>query len=329
MKIASGKFQNWSPFRVYPHERQLFVDWCYMGAERFTEPFFDSTIGQRLKQPFNLLFRHQTPLEFLGEFYEQSPGLAPDGFIFHMSRCGSTLVSQMLAALARNLVISEPPPLDSILRSTTKNPSITDEQRIKWLKWMVSAFGQRRNGEKNYFIKFDAWNTLDLDLITRAFPEVPWVFLYRNPVEVIVSQMRQRGAYMVPGAIEQILPGLHLTEVLQMPPEEYCARVLAKICESAINHAENRRALFVNYNQLPEAVTSVMLKHVRVEYAPEDIENIKSAAHFNAKMPRVPFTPDSSAKRNEASEAARQAAEFWVNPLYEKLENLAESQRAR
>ena len=187
---------------------------------------------------------------------------------------------------------------------------------------MVSAFGQKRNGEKNYFIKFDSWNTLDLDLIFRAFPDVPWIFLYRNPVEVIVSQMRQRGAYMVPGAIEQILPGLDLAKVLQMPPEEYCARILAKICESAINHAENRRALFVNYNGLPEAVTSAMLEHFRVEYAPEDIENIKSAAQFNAKTPQLPFAPDSAAKRSEASEAARKAAEFWVNPLYERLEKI-------
>lgn len=323
MKPAKEKFQNWSPIRVYRHEQQqLFVDWCYMGAERFTEPFFDNTIGNRLLEPFNLLFRHQTPIEFLGEFYEQSPGLAPNGFIFHMSRCGSTLVARMLAALGQNIVISEPPPVDSILRSNEKNPSITDQQRIDWLKWMVSAFGQKRNGGKNYFIKFDAWNTLDLDLITRAFPEVPWIFLYRNPVEVIVSQMRERGALMLPGAIGQILPGIDLTKVLQMPPEEYCARVLARICEGALNHAENQNALFVNYKHLPEAVTSGMLEHFRIDYAPRDIENIKSAAQFNAKVPRKTFAPDSAAKRNEASEAARNAAEKWVNPLYEQFEKI-------
>jgi len=316
------KFRDWMPIRVYFREQQLFVDWCYMGAERFTEPFFDNTIGQRLRTPFNLLFRHQTPVEFLGEFCGQSPGLAPNGFIFHMSRCGSTLVSQMLAALAQNVVISEAPPIDFILRSHTKNPAITDEQRIKWLKWMVGAFWQKRTDEKYYFIKFDSWSILDLDLIERAFPEVPWIFLYRNPVEVIVSQMRRRGALMLPGAVGQILPSLDLTKVLQMSSEEYCARVLAQTCESAINQAENRNALMINYNQLPGAVVSAMLEHFRIDYAPEEIEQIKSATQFDAKTPQLMFTPDSETKKNEASAAAREAAEKWVNPLYQQLEKI-------
>lgn len=322
MKPAKEKFQNWSPIRVYFREQRLFVDWCYMGTERFTEPFFDNTVGQQLRVPFNLLFRHQTPVEFLGEFCGQSPGLAPNGFIFHMSRCGSTLVTQMLAALAQNIVISEAPPIDFILRSNTKNPAITDEQRADWLKWMVGALGQKRTDEKYYFIKFDSWSTFDLDLIERAFPEVPWIFLYRNPVEVIVSQMRRRGALMLPGAVGQILPGLDLTEIMQMPPEEYCARILARTCESAINRAQNRNARMINYNQLPEAVTSVMLEHFGINYAREEIDNIKNAAQFDAKTPRMTFAPDSQAKRNEASEAALAAAEYWVNPLYERLEKI-------
>ena len=63
---------------------------------------------------------------------------------------------------------------------------------------MVAAFGRRRGGrERHYFIKLDSWHTLALPLFRRAFPSVPWVFLYRDPVEVLVSQMRQRGAQTV------------------------------------------------------------------------------------------------------------------------------------
>jgi gluconate kinase len=315
------KLQNWSPIRVYWRGREPFVDWCYMGAERFTRPFFDDTVERQLNLPFNLLFRHQTPLEFLGELYGQSAGLAPNGFIFHMSRCGSTLVAQMLAALSQNIVISEAPPVDSILRSNTKNPEITDEQRIEWLKWIVSALGQARNGEEFYFIKFDSWSTIDLDLIRQAFPKVPWIFMYRNPVEVLVSQMRQRGAQMIPGAINQIFPDLSLTEILQIPPEDYGARVLAKICQSAIQEATDENAQLINYNQLPEAVTTI-IEHFRVNYALEDIERAKNAAQFNSKTPRMEFAPDSEEKRKEASEAVVQASKKWLKPLYERLETL-------
>jgi gluconate kinase len=323
INLPLENFKDWLPVRIYQRENELFADWCYMGDERFVQPFFDETIERRLRQPFNLLFRHQTSIKFLGELYEQNPGLPPNGFIFHMSRCGSTLVARMLAALTQNIVLSEPPPVDSVLRSNTKNSAISDEQRIDWLKWIASALGQKRNDEEeHYFIKFDSWNTLDLNLIELAFPDVPWIFLYRNPVEVIVSQMRQRGAQMVPGSLGQILPGLDLAQILQMPPEEYCARILARICENALSAAKSKNALMINYNQLPEVFAPKILKHFRVDYAPKDIEQMKVAAHYNAKMPQMEFEPDSEAKKRDASRAATEAAEKWVNPLYERLEKI-------
>lgn len=321
------QFADWSPIRFYWENQTPFVDWCYMEKARFTDSFFDTTIQKRFYQPFNFLFRHQTPIEFLGEMYEKRRGLMPNGFIFHLSRCGSTLVSQMLAGLPQNIVLSEPPPIDAILRANARNPQTTDEQKIEWLKWFVSASGQPRNDETHYFIKFDSWSMLDLELITRAFPDVPWIFLYRNPVEVIVSHLRQSGAQMIPGAIEQLLPGLDLMEVLQMPREEYCARVLAKICENALNNAENRNAKFFNYTQLPEIMTTEILDHFQVSYSEQDLKKMNSVTEFDAKSPRTPFMPDSEEKRKQASETANRAAEKIVKPLYEKLETLQNAKK--
>ena len=121
MNAPPENFVDWLPVRVYWQENRAFVDWCCVGKEHFREPFFDQTIERLFRQPFNLLFRHQTPIEFLGELSERLPALAPTGFIFHLSRCGSTLISQMLAALDRNIVMSEPPPVDSVLRANLKN----------------------------------------------------------------------------------------------------------------------------------------------------------------------------------------------------------------
>ncbi|MDQ3797870.1 MAG: sulfotransferase family protein [Acidobacteriota bacterium] len=323
-QLKPEALRNWMPVRVYWQENCAFVDWCYMGETRFTEPFFDQTIERCFREPFSLLFRHQTPIEFLGELNASARReiLAPSGFIFHLSRCGSTLVSQMLAATGQTVVLSEPPPVDSVLRANFKNPEITDERRIEWLQWIIGALGRKRNdAERHYFIKFDSWSTLEMALIGRAFPAVPWIFLYRNPVEVIASHLKQRGAQMIPGVVQQILPGLNLTDVLQMSPEEYCARVLAQICEAALESLPNRNARLINYTQLPEAVTSIVTNHFRAEYAPEDIEKMRAAAQFNAKTPQMNFVPDSETKKKQASEAAHQAAEKWVNPLYEKLES--------
>ena len=329
-KAAFENFTDWLPVRVYWRENRAFVDWCYAGKERFTAPFFEQNVERRFREPFNLLFRHQTPIEFLGELNAASAVLAPTGFIFHMSRCGSTLAAQMLAALEKNVVMSEPPPVDSILRANFKNPAVTDEQRIEWLQWIIGALGRKRNAEEEHlFIKFDSWNTLDLALIERAFPNVPCVFLFRNPVEVIVSHMKQRGAQMIPGVVDQILPGLDLADVLQMPPEEHCARVLARICQSMLDFLPRRNILLVNYTQLPEILTEQITEHFGVVYAPEEIETMKNAAQFNAKTPQMDFVPDSETKKKEASEAAREAAEKFVNPLYEQLEKFRLAQQQK
>ena len=193
--IRAQQLDGWVPMRVFWQEGRPLVDWCYLGTRRFAEPFFEDTIGAAMRLPFNLVFRQQTPIEVLAEWQALRPGVAPTGFIFHMSRCGSTLIAQMLAALARNVVLSEAVPIDGVVRAHFRSPEATEARRRAWLRGMVSALGQRRRGdETGLFIKFDSWHSLDLPLIRQAFPDVPWLFVYRNPVEVLVSQMKRRGA---------------------------------------------------------------------------------------------------------------------------------------
>src|SRR5207248_6923141 len=110
----------------------------------------DLTIERHLRQPFHHVFRFQTPIESLGEWYAASPGVAPTGFIFHQSRSGSTLVGQMLSALEQNIVLSEPLPIDAVLRAHVRNASVSEEQRAQWLRWMVSALAQRRAGSEEH-----------------------------------------------------------------------------------------------------------------------------------------------------------------------------------
>jgi len=284
-----------------------------------TEPFFDQTIQDLMRQPFNLLFRHRTPIETLAERYETKPGLQPTGFIFHMSRCGSTLVSQMLAALPRTVVVSEASPIDSVLRAHLTVPGLTDDGRIDWLRWMISALGQQRRGdEKHFFIKLDCWNTIILPLIHRAFPNVPWIFLYRNPVEVMVSQLKRRGAHLVPGVIEPSLFGMNKADIFQMQPEEYCARALAKICEAALEYHEG--GMLVNYEQLMEAMRDSIPKFFGIEYSEADIKILNGVSRLDAKNPSLHFTNDTDAKNRSATDLMHSMADELVVPIYERLE---------
>jgi gluconate kinase len=315
--------EGWVPIRIYWQESQAMVDWCYVGTRRFSESFFEHTIQHLLWQPFNLLFRHQTPIETLAELQDARPGLPPSGFIFHMSRCGSTLAAQMLAALPQNIVLSEAPLIDTVLRSNQRDIPVTEEQRVTWLRGLIGALGQVRNaGERHLFIKFDSWSLLDLPVIRRAFPETPWIFLYRDPVEVMVSQVRQRGSQMVPGVLDPRTFGLDFTTARQISLEEYCARALAAICEAATRYYEPGVAQLVHYRQLPEAVWSTLAGSFGVCYSGEEVERMRTVAQFDAKNTRLAFEQDSTAKQQLATAEVRALAEQFVRPWYDRLEAL-------
>ena len=315
----AAQLDGWVPVQVKWQQPRPLVEWCYVGARSLAEPFFDQTVQDLLLQPFNLLFRHQTPIETLLARHEIKPGLQPTGFILHMSRCGSTLVSQMLAALPRTVVVSEASPIDSVLRAHLTVPNLTGDEQIDWLRWVVSALGQQRRGdEKHFFIKLDCWNATVLPLIRRAFPGVPWIFLYRNPVEVMVSQLKRRGAHMVPGVIEPSLFGLNDYAIFEMQPEEYCARALAKICEAALEYQEGR--MLVNYKQLPEAMSTSIPNFFGIECSEADIKKLNRVARLDAKNSSLQFKNDTENKNGSATDLMHRMAGEWVVPIYERLE---------
>jgi hypothetical protein len=311
---------GWLPARAFWQEDELYVGWSYFGDRRLCEPFFEDSLRRALETPFNLLFHYATPIARLADWLQAHPGLAPSGFIFHMSRCGSTLVAQTLAALAHNLVISEAPPLDAVVQARGRRRDLTEEQHARWLTWMVGALAQPRRGERALFLKLDSWHTLALPLFRRAFPSVPWVFLYRDPVEVVVSHMQMPGIHTVPE-----LGGAHiLGSDAPFEPhrrEDYCARVLARICEPVLAHARDGGRL-INYRELPAATWTSILPHFRVAVSARDRAVMAKAARYDAKMPGMPFTPDAEEKQAVATPELRAAARERLGDIYARLEAL-------
>lgn len=310
--------QGWAPAWIEWRDAEPLVAWCYLGAAPFGEPFYDQTL-QHAQTPFNNLFAHRTDMDALARWHEESPGLTPSGFIFHMSRCGSTLVSQMLASLPCHLVISEAGPLDALARSHSSTPI---ERRVEWFRWMISALGQKRTGEETrYFVKFDSRTTLDLPFIRHAFPDVPWVFVYRHPAEVLASHLNDPSPAMIPGIVGRGGLDLPPALALAMAPEEYGARVLGRLCEAALGHLRDG-GMPVNYTQLPEAAGLEIADHFGVRFTPHEAACMNDAALFHAKFPGRRFEPDGDYKRRALPQAARDAAARWIEPQYAALERL-------
>jgi gluconate kinase len=316
MNSAEPKLAGWLPISVSWASEQPQIDWRFFGEERLTAPFFDDSVSRVSARPFVQTFRRLTDFAVAEQWAKRSPGLRPDGFIFHMSRCGSTLVAQMLAARDDSVVLSEPPPIDAILSG---GGGVSDDQRTRWLRAMMSALGQRRSGhERHLFVKFDSWHIGQLPLIARAFPDTPWIFLYRDPQAVLASHLRQRGAHTVPTLIDPGLFGMTQAEALALSPAAYCARVLGALCAAAGRFAGGGdeiagRGQLINYDQLPEALFETILPHFAIDVSPEQRTAMQAAtnshsknrtADFSAAQDAPPLSPDAALMADHHIQAA-------------------------
>jgi len=310
---TGGPGPGWLPAKVRGEAGELMLDWAWFGRQRLTEPFYEESLA---KAAGGAGRRVSTPLAALADQPAAPAALEPSGLIFHMSRCGSTLVSQMLAACEANIVVSEAPPIDGVVRS-----GLPDADRVALLRAMARALGQVRNpGETRLFVKLDSWHARALPLFRAAFPATPWVFLYREPSAVMVSHARRVGMQMVSELVPPAFYGLGAEG--RTWGEDYVAQVLGATCAAAAQGYASGGGLLVNYDELPQALGTRILPHFGVTPAPQEIEAMARTARFDAKAPGAPFIPDVEAKRSAATPEIDAAVQRHLAEVYARLEGL-------
>ena len=321
--MSDPHLDGWLPYCARWVEGALWTDWARLGAERLDPAFFEHTVSRMLASPFNQLFGCAAPEALLRRRAWTHPGLKTAGFVFHLSRCGSTLIARLLAQAPRTVVLSEARPADTVLKGAAATPPIPPDAIAERLRWMLAALGQPRRGdERRLFVKLDAWQMCAWAPIAQAFPQTPWVFLYRDPVEVLVSQMREAGSQFLPGGMAPALLGL---DAEACDPgaalEDHCAQVLAGICRAAIARFAQGGGLLVDYARLPQAFDAVAA-HFGVELDAAFRQRAQAVWSMDAKRTGA-FMPDGETKSRAATPAIRDAAERRLAPLYAELQRLS------
>ena len=295
-----ASMRGWFPVALDEHA----VSWRHLPAG-FTEPFFGDTLRAQPRE------ERRVCRTLHGRLADAGEALAPSVFIFHSSRCGSTLLAQMLAALPQCVVHSEPPVLDDFFALFGAAPQ-ADAAAL--LRRLLEALGQRRNStDTHYVVKLDCWHLRHLPLLRAAFPDTPFWFLYREPAAIMASHRRQRGPQMVPNLVlpPEIGAGVEAWDL-----EGYCAAVLRHLFSEALAHAGQLRLL--DYRQLPEVVWEELLAALGIAPSPEQLAAMRARARFHAKAGARVFDGDPAPAREAAPHLPQLLA--MLAPLYAQLE---------
>jgi hypothetical protein len=319
------KLKSWLPVDAIIEGGQPAIEWMDLGDVEFREPFFNETLVRAnaiRKRPTVV-----TELDALLQLEKISDSLEPSGFIFHSSRCGSTLLANACRALSRSIVIAEAPVLDKIASRFFTDAERDSPKELPYklfLRAAVSALGQRRCGdEQHYFVKFACTTTLQMNRIRNIWPDVPFIFLYRDPVEVIVSNLKTIPEWMLPEsnpATAAAIVGVSENEVSKLSPEEFCARALGRFFATAQSNRSDRTK-FINYPALTPETIIEAVEFFGVVSVAEEVDAIRRVSRLYSKdlTGRQTFASDTDSKRASASNDVIKAANQWAQAEYERL----------
>ena len=326
LAMAGWPPQGWLPTRSVPTGGAPAFDWMWFGNAPLTQPFFEDEVRRASALPLNWLLRIRTGLAELVAGAGSQDSLPLQGLVFHMSRCGSTLVAQMLAAVPGHAVSSEPEPLDAVLRWSAESGASVDEA-IMAIRAMVAALGRvRYPGGQRHFIKLEVWHTLFLPLLRQAFPATNWVYLHREPAEVLVSVREMPSHHIVPGVIpagyfgEAQLPDLSL--------EEFAAFVLSRCSGAVVQHWPLGGGMVLEYPAIRSTVPTALADHFGLDLTPQERLAMEQAGSRDAKNPGKPFADDTQRKRAAAGPETLAVAAHWLAPVRARLMALADVKSA-
>lgn len=281
--------QFWAPADYDPKRRVL--EWM-SAAEKPIHPFYSEHISAVRGQLLSALIKPKTALLPALNLSGLVKQVQPAGFIFHLSRCGSTLVSRSFAGLPKCRVLSESPLLTQVLLDR----SLSDIQRRAALTFCIDTQGQLFHPEQHLLIKWNAWDLQFWPLILSLYPQVPVLLLLRDPVEILASQQKSAGYHMVRQ------PSRPLFRELSVPEEEsileYQCKVLRLLLGYGLDMSQRSQVMVVDYQELLPVIANKIANWFSLDLSQEECNQVEQCQLIHSKTAMQPFMADSQFKQS-------------------------------
>lgn len=315
MKNSNHPVFNWIPVNLIQKDNEIYFEWIYLGDLKYADPFFDETIAKCKSHAYNSKpFKVVSTVENLIEWSGELISVELKSLVFHVSRCGSTMLSQSLASSPENIMVSEAPIIDQILRSEL----FSVDKKSLLIKSVIKLLGQERFQEQQHLIiKLDAWHIFKASYLRSIFPEIPFALLYRNPTEVLKSHQKMMGMHMVPNLLPSIIFGISAKEINEISFEQYGGLVVEKYFQGFLDfYKRDQNVVMLNYNEGMKTVIEKFIAFVRVDYANEELEKMYDRLKRHSKNENAVFAGDQFKEETLQIDFSR------LDVLHKKLNNI-------
>ena len=322
--------RGWVPVEIPFTEHPALVSeppvrWMELEHAPLAEPFFAQTLA-RLKAGEHPPREIDTGLDAVLAEGARAGAAAPAGLVFHISRCGSSLVANGLRTAARTQVLAEARPMTALF---LPYPATGDaDADARWAqrrsalgRALVAIVSRYRDAEPEaVVIKWTSLNTALLPAIRAVWPDTPALFVVRDPLEVLVANLQPGGlidtrhSAFAPALSGVADPG----ELAGMGDEEYGARVLGRYLETAALAGDD--LWVIDYEDIdPRTLRAVAERFGReIPSAPQVLAAVfERHAKDPAGLRR--FHDDREAKRRRATPQAIAAVDAFAAPAYRAL----------
>jgi hypothetical protein len=272
------------PFQVDADNRH--ASFIRAGAARFTDPFFDMSLAKVAGAgAVTIELTYAELREIVGH---ELP--SPRAVVFHTGRCGSTLLTRMLAHDRQTLVVSEPESLSAVVQHTLFQPGFASDDGRALLDLLVVLDRFTAARKQRVVMKAPSWQSLYSARWAELLPEAPVVFVHRPPAEVVASELAGPPAWLkwVRRQFETDPATMSLWAPLAgaLPSGATDVEVLAAMWASSASAAlelPRDRTIFVGYGELlanPAGVLAHVATHIGVAGSVNEVTALSELRYY-------------------------------------------------
>lgn len=295
------------------------IRWILVKSQSPSDPFFPiwvAALRGRVPRPLE----HETELASLAQCSAHLPEVEPAGIIFHVTRCGSTLLSNAVAAGENVFAVGEGFAFDKMIQLAAHPEPFAASVGARALRDLCKIFAHYRGSPAQQLVlKTGVAQVVGLRAIRSIWPMVPCVMIVRDPVEVVVSNFRHPPSVLLEwyNTPTSCLAGPVPEEALGRGIEVFCAWLVGRMCSVAAEQMDARCLLLDYLDLTPEAALRVA-EFFSVRLTCDGREALRRTFLFDAKR-GIEFKADTDSKKKAATASMAESVARWALAPYEAL----------